>query len=292
MIDKSGKVKLQWHALVSCVALFMMAMFSFQSSYGQSFRVMSYNIRYDNPGDGLNDWNHRRDFLMDQVLTNNPDILGIQESLPAQVEYIASKLKGYGHVGVGRDEDGKGESTTIFYRTARFELKEQQLFWLSETPDKMSKGWDAAIRRICTYALLYDKEQHHMFWVFNAHFDHVGKDARLQSARLILRRIEEVNVNHLPAILMGDFNATPDSDPIKILGSQMKEARLVAVAKSEGPAGSFNGFDSAKPATQLIDHFFVSNEVHINTYAVILESRDSHYPSDHFPVQVDVVIHK
>jgi endonuclease/exonuclease/phosphatase family metal-dependent hydrolase len=269
-----------------------MGILSFQSSDGQSFRAMSYNIRYDNPSDGLNDWNHRRDFLIDQVLSSNPDILGIQESLPGQIEYIAGKLKGYGHVGGGRDEDGTGESTTIFYRTTRFELKEHHMFWLSETPDQMSKGWDAAIRRICTYVLLYDKEQHHQFWVFNTHFDHVGKEARLQSARLILARMKSANVSHLPVILMGDFNATPESDPIKELASQMKDARVVAVTKAEGPVGSFNGFDSTKPATQLIDHIYVSNEVHVSSYMVILESRDSRYPSDHFPVRADLVIQK
>lgn len=258
--------------------------------YGQSLRVMSYNIRYDNPADGLNAWSNRKDFLVAQVRKTDPDIIGIQESLPHQVEYLASTWSEYGHAGRGRDEDGQGESTTIFYRKKRFELREEHMFWLSETPYQLSKGWDAAIRRICTYVLLYDKETKQHILVFNTHFDHVGQEARLQSARLIIRKIREVSSGRLPVVLMGDFNAVPESEPIRALQGGLQDTRVEAKEKSMGSDGSYNAFDSTKPATQLIDHIFVSSSFAVNHYAVLVESRESRYPSDHFPVVADLLL--
>lgn len=260
--------------------------------YSQSLRVMSYNIRYDNPADGPNAWGYRKEFLVEQVKKTNPDILGIQESLPNQVAYLASALPEYDHVGKGRDENGQGESTTIFYKKKRFDLKEDHQFWLSETPDTISKGWDAAIRRICTYALLYDKNTRRSFWIFNTHFDHVGREARVKSAELILNRIDNINNASLQVILLGDFNATPESEPIQKLSAGMQDARLMAKKRVAGPEGSFNAFDFAKPATTLIDHIFVTPDVAVKKYLVLVNARESRYPSDHFPVVVELTLTK
>lgn len=256
--------------------------------HAQPLRAMTYNIRLDNPADGLNAWSNRKQFLLEQVKKADPDILGVQESLPNQVTYLASTLPDFAHVGTGRDENGLGESTTIFFKKKRFELKEHHQFWLSETPDTLSKGWDAAIRRICTYALLYDKKAKQSFWIFNTHFDHVGREARLKSAALILKKIREANTASLPVLLMGDFNATPESEPVQKLSSGMKDARTAAEKRMAGAEGSFNGFDSSKPATALIDHIFVTSNIRVKKYAVLVESRESRYPSDHFPVLVDL----
>ncbi len=256
--------------------------------HAQPVRVMTYNIRLDNPADGLNAWSNRKEFLIEQIKKANPDIIGVQESLPNQVTYLASALSDYEKVGVGRDENGQGESTTIFFRKKRFELKEHHQFWLSETPDSLSKGWDAAIRRICTYALLYDKQAKLSCWIFNTHFDHVGSVARLKSAELILKKISEANTAGLPVVLMGDFNATPESAPIQKLGVDLRDARLIAMKRMAGPEGSFNAFDSSHLAQALIDHVFVSPHITVKEYSVLVESRESRYPSDHFPVLVEV----
>lgn len=258
----------------------------------QPFRVMSYNIRFDNPADGPNAWPNRREFLVEQVRKVNPDILGIQESLPEQVSFLAQTLPGYGRAGVGRDENGMGESTTIFFRLDRFSLTESRSFWLSETPDEMSKGWDAAIRRICTYARLTDKKSGHALLVLNTHFDHVGEVARKKSAELILRKIGELNTKMDPVVLLGDFNATPDSEPMTKLKGGLTEARRVAGKIAQPQPGSFNAFDSGKEAANLIDHIFVSRDFRVEKYEMIVESREGRYPSDHFPVVADLLKEK
>ncbi|MBL7847939.1 MAG: endonuclease/exonuclease/phosphatase family protein [Cyclobacteriaceae bacterium] len=271
---------------------FLVVTFMPYPASGQAIRIMSYNIRFDNPADGLNSWGNRREFLAGQVQSADPDVLAIQESLPNQVEFLSTKLNGYGHAGQGRDEGGQGESTTIFFRQSRFDLKEVNQFWLSESPDQLSRGWDAAIRRICTYVLLFDKQLNRSILIFNTHFDHIGHQARIKSAELILRKIKESNAQGLPVILTGDFNATPDSAPIQLLQKEMSDCRLIATSKSMAAQGSFNAFDTAKPATQLIDHIFVTSGVTVATYAVLVATQDGKYPSDHFPVVVDIALPK
>lgn len=265
----------------------------------QSLRVMSYNIRYDNPADGPNAWSNRRDFLVTQVRTADPDILGVQESLPAQVEYLVSQFPAYGHAGQGRDENGTGESATIFFRMDRFEMTESGTFWLSETPEKMSKGWDAAIRRICTFVRLRDKITQQSWLVLNTHFDHVGVLARQKSAELLTKKILElvrVDTNapdyviSQPIVLMGDFNATPESLPVEILKRELSDARLIADHVSIPQKGSYNAFNTSKFAEDLIDHIFVSRVISVADYRLIVESRDGRYASDHFPVVIDLQI--
>jgi endonuclease/exonuclease/phosphatase family metal-dependent hydrolase len=260
------------------------------NALAEPFRVMSYNIRYDNPADGPNAWSNRRDFLVAQVRTADPDILGVQESLPAQVEYLVSQFPAYGHAGQGRDENGTGESTTIFFRMDRFEMTESGTFWLSETPEKMSKGWDAAIRRICTYVRLKDRKTNKSYLVLNTHFDHVGVEARKKSAELLLIKMKQLNPAGLPVILLGDFNATPDSEPVVILKGKLNEARLHATQVLLPQPGSFNAFDSSKPAENLIDHVFVSRDLEVGRYAMLVETREGRYPSDHFPVVVELTL--
>lgn len=258
------------------------------NSSAQSLRVMSYNIRYDNPADGLNAWSNRKGFLADQVRIADPDILGVQESLPHQIQYLAAALPGYDHAGVGRDENGAGESTTIFFKKDRFEMTELKMFWLSDTPEVMSKGWDAAIRRICTYVRLKDKESGRKLLVLNTHFDHVGVEARKKSAELIVSRIAAINTSGDPVVLLGDFNATPESEPVLRLRSSLSDARDVARESILPQQGSFNGFDSGAPAANLIDHIFVSKDFSVTRFAMLVESKEGRYPSDHFPVVAEL----
>ncbi|MEM8889234.1 MAG: endonuclease/exonuclease/phosphatase family protein, partial [Bacteroidota bacterium] len=140
---------------------------------------MTYNLRYDNPNDGENRWDLRKEFLRDQLKFFEPDVMGIQEGLKHQLDYLDGELSAYSYIGVGRD-DGKekGEYTAIFYKADKLSLIRQSTFWLSESPDEISVGWDAALERICTYALFEEKAGGAKFYVFNTHFDHRGEKAR------------------------------------------------------------------------------------------------------------------
>ncbi|HNU60249.1 MAG TPA: endonuclease/exonuclease/phosphatase family protein, partial [Aquaticitalea sp.] len=144
---------------------------------------------------------------------NAPDVLGVQEAMPNQMKDMDSLLVDYGFVGVGRD-DGKdlGEYSAIFYHKHKLRIVESATFWLSQTPDKVSMGWDAACNRVCTYALFEDKVSNEQFWVFNTHFDHIGVEARKNSTLLILDKIEQITGGNKPVFLMGDFNMEPDNN--------------------------------------------------------------------------------
>ena len=155
--------------------------------FPQSHSIMSYNIRYDNEWDKVNSWEIRKDEVIKLIYEYDPGIIGIQEGLLNQVRYINNAFNNYDYFGVGRD-DGKdrGEFCSIFYDKTRYDLQKSSTFWLSETPGKISVGWDAALERICTYGLFLDKKKGQNFWVFNTHFDHIGSIAREKSAELIL----------------------------------------------------------------------------------------------------------
>ncbi|WP_345004842.1 endonuclease/exonuclease/phosphatase family protein [Snuella lapsa] len=253
---------------------------------------MTYNIRYDNPKDGENQWSKRKAFLCNQITFYDPDVFGIQEGLQHQVQYIDSTLVNYGYVGVGRD-DGKtkGEYSAIFYNSDKFEVLESNTFWLSSTPNMISVGWDASMERICTYALFQEKETKQKFWLFNTHFDHIGLKAREESAKLIVNKIAELNQNDFPVVLMGDFNLKPNSIPITYLSDIFSDTKLVSKSKPFGPEGTFNGFKFNEPVKDRIDYVFVSKDkIEVNKYAILSDSKDCKYPSDHLPVYVEVDI--
>ncbi len=253
-------------------------------------KVMTWNIRYNNTDDGENAWPLRKSHVTELILFHAPDVIGMQEALLGQVNDIASHLPGYDWVGVGRD-DGKnaGEYAPIFYDSRRFQLKEQGWFWLSETPEVPSRGWDAALPRICTYIKLEEYDSRRNFWVFNTHFDHVGDEARKQAAKLIFDKIKELNNDKLAVILTGDFNLEPDTDPMKWLMRKMNDSRELSEAEPYGPLGTFNGFDLNSPLDKRIDYIFVNRKVDgVRKYGVLTDSYDQKYPSDHLPVYVEL----
>jgi len=254
---------------------------------GQSLSFLTYNIRYDNPADGDDAWPKRREFLARQLRFHAPDVFGIQEGLKHQVDYLKEQLPGYSTVGVGRD-DGReaGEYSTLFFRTDRFRALESGTFWLSERPDTVSKGWDAALPRICTWALLHDKVAKRKFLVYNTHFDHIGKEARKSSAALILSRILEKNTKNYAVVVMGDLNSGPNSEPIWMLSQNLHDAYTHSSEPPFGPPGTFNGFRFNEPVELRIDYIFVSPDLKVQKYAVLSDSKDLHYPSDHLPVLV------
>ena len=260
------------------------------SSFGfaQDFSVMSYNIKLDYPKEGENSWTNRKPFFINQIKFYEPDVLGVQEAMPNQMKDMDSLLVNYSYVGVGRDDgENEGEFSAVFYKADKFNVINSGTFWLSQTPNKVSMGWDAVCNRVCTYALLEDKDSSKTFWIFNTHFDHVGKEARKNSATLILKKIKELNSDKHPVILTGDFNMEPDHESIKYIKSELKDSKEIA-ALDFGPEGTFNGFQFNKPVTRRIDFAFVSKDITVSKYAVLSDSWDLHYPSDHMPVLIKI----
>tara|TARA_B100000686_G_C16688319_1_gene916108 strand:+ start:283 stop:1038 length:756 start_codon:yes stop_codon:yes gene_type:complete len=250
---------------------------------------MSYNIRYDNNWDVKNSWSIRKKKVIQIFDQYEPSIIGVQEGLLNQVQYIDSCLANYDYVGVGR-EDGKerGEFCVIYFDTTRYTVSRHSTFWLSETPDTISVGWDAALERICTYGLFKDKKTADEFWVFNTHFDHMGSVARERSSGLILDRINEVNHRSLPVILMGDFNSDPDSPPINKIRTEMSDALQLSLEKLQGPIGTFNGFDPDLPIERRIDYVF-TRDVKVLSYTHVNDRMNNNrHISDHLPVIIKI----
>ena len=258
--------------------------------YSQNIKLITYNIRLDVAIDGENDWTHRKDFFASQIQFYEPDIFGVQEAKPNQVIDINALLPLYANVGMGREGEGQGESSNIYYKKNRFIVSESSTFWLSETPNEISKGWDAACNRVCTYALFKDQKTKTTFWVFNTHLDHVGEEARTKGMELILSKIELLNTKKYPVFFMGDFNSEPDTDRIIQLKKIMNDSRDISKEKPFGPSGTFNNFKHDQAVTKLIDYVFVSknNKFEVLKYAVLSDSKDLRYPSDHLPVYVEV----
>lgn len=252
----------------------------------QDITVLSYNIRLDVASDSLNRWDNRKDFLIGQMNFHEPEVFGIQEGLLHQLEEIKKGMPGYNYIGKGREDGLKnGEFSAIFYNPEKLELMEENTFWLSETPEIPSKGWDAAIKRVCTYGLFKTKREGQNFWVFNTHFDHIGEEARKESVFQIIERIQELNTKNFPVILTGDLNLEPDHPSILLLSSAMQDTHLLAGDKGFGPEGTFNGFNFSEPITRRIDYIFLSKTgFQLLKYAILSDSKDLRYPSDHFPV--------
>jgi endonuclease/exonuclease/phosphatase family metal-dependent hydrolase len=223
-----------------------------------------------------------------------PDFVGAQEVLHHQLTYLLEKLPGYDFAGGGRDDGAtKGEYSCIFYKKEKYTVLEQKTFWLSPTPDSVSRGWDAALNRVCTFMLVRDKKTKQSFWVFNTHFDHMGKQARLESARLIIEKIHELNTKSLPAFLIGDLNATPDEAPVTFIHSALKDTRQSAELVY-GPAETFNAFRFTEKPERRIDYIFMTDDgrLRVTKFATLTDSYALRYPSDHFPVMATVEMEK
>ena len=247
--------------------------------------VLSYNIRYDNPNDGENQWKYRKERVANYIKEIRPDIIGMQEVLDPQLVFLDVSLTEFSFVGVGR-EDGKtkGEYSPILYNSNSLSLLQTDTFWLSETPTVISVGWDAALERICTYAQFEHKETGQKFWVFNTHFDHIGELARIQSAKLIHQKIKMLNINNFPVIITGDFNLTPDKAPIKMLQNSYIDV-MQKTPRDAKNHGTYTGFDKLSNGEDRIDYIFQKDLKIDNSSHIWLKTSSGHWASDHHPVQ-------
>ncbi len=249
--------------------------------------LISYNIRLDLPSDAPNNWDNRKEQLAAQVTTLSPNIFGIQEGLPHQVDYLKDSLPGYQYIGVGRDNAKReGEFSAIYYKPSKTELLTSNTFWLSETPSTPSFGWGAHYRRICTYGHFRDLASDTTYWVFNTHFDHEFPEARLNGAKLILERIAKLVDPNEPHFLMGDLNATPDTPPIRLLSQHLNDSRPHSQHPPFGPEGTFNAFDPSQAPSDRIDYIFTDPQTQVITYATHSDLIDSRHLSDHFPIVI------
>lgn len=261
-----------------------------------ALRLMTFNLRYDTPSDGVNAWPNRRDWVAALIRFHAPDAVGVQEALAHMLADLDARLQGFARVGVGR-ADGRagGEFSAILYRTDRLALLDSGTFWLSATPEVPgSKGWDAAIERVATWARFRDKRTGCRHVHLNTHFDHVGERAREESARLIRRRLAELAGGD-PVVVTGDLNADPASAPYRVLTrdtlegalSPLRDAYAASRAGHYGPTSTWTAFRAIEPGRR-IDYVLVSPGAAVLTHAILSDSWDGRFPSDHLPVVADV----
>lgn len=273
--------------------------FTSESAIAQkTLNAMTFNIRLSIPEkDSLNNWQNRKEKVASQILFHETDIVGVQEARPNQMVDLQGLLPSYQYAGVAREPNEWGEFSAIFYNTNRLQLLEQNTFWLSENITHVGeKGWDAACPRIVTYAYFKDKKTKKTFYVFNTHFDHMGKIARRESAKLLLQKVNEISQN-TPTIIMGDFNAKPNDEPIQIITEKSNSLHLIdskniSLFAHYGPTGTFNGFQAKEESNEPIDYIFIKNKVKIVQHATLSQTWNGHFSSDHFPVFVKLEIEK
>lgn len=258
--------------------------------WGQKLTVASYNIRFDNKGDSGNLWVDRSPAVIGLIRYHNFDVFGTQEGLQNQLNDINEALPQYARHGAGRD-DGKekGERSVVFYKKDMFNLLKKGDFWLSETPDRPSLGWDATCcNRICSWVYLQHRQSGKKFYFFNAHFDHQGVKAREESSKLMLKKIKEIAGNE-PAIFTADMNGSHTSDWYQTMAnSNIMFDTYKQVKYPYANNGSFNAFTGTRGRTEIIDHIFVSKHFTTTRWGLLTDTYHGKYPSDHFPVVADI----
>jgi endonuclease/exonuclease/phosphatase family metal-dependent hydrolase len=265
-----------------------------------TLRVMSFNIRYDNPADGEDAWPRRRMKVASTIRFHGADVVGLQEALRSQVDDLEAALPELGWFGVGRSAERDGEHCAVLYRKDRLEVIAQDTFWLSETPAVAgSRSWDAALPRIVTWGRLRDRRTGLAFVVLNTHFDHVGEAARRESARLLRRKVAEVAGAAGPVIVTGDLNSTPDSEPYQLLTAPgavgapgpLADGFRASACPHHGPTSSWSGFKAIEPGRR-IDFILVRPPVAVLQHGILADSFDGRFPSDHLPVLAEIALAK
>ena len=255
----------------------------------ENIDVMTFNIRYENPTDGMFAWDSRKEMVFWLIEKYDPDILGIQEAMKSQMDELDQALSGYRWSGAGREDgDCKGEYVPVFFKKDRFMLADEGQFWLSENPGQPgSMGWDAACTRMVSWIKLKEISSEYEYFVFNTHFDHEGQEARLNSARLLSDSIRYI-ARLKPVIIMGDFNASPDSDPLNIISELFSDSRVLAVKKDSASGTTYIGFPADLARTDIIDHIFISPHFGVDEYEIITDNAGGFFPSVHLPVRASL----
>jgi endonuclease/exonuclease/phosphatase family metal-dependent hydrolase len=252
-----------------------------------ALRVLSFNIRYNNTGDGENAWPKRRDWVGEILRDQKPNLIGTQEVLKLQYDDLRERLPGYEWHGAGRD-DGKekGEYVPVAWNKERFDLADKGLFWLSTIPDTPgSKSWDAAITRMVTWVKLKDKKSGKSLVFANTHFDHRGQQSREESAKLIVERLEKI-AGDSPLLLTGDFNVTAQNEAYKTIAKMWSDTRTTSATKPEGPDSTWNGFQAIAPGQQI--DFIFARGLKSQRHAILTMQKEGRFPSDHLPVVAEV----
>lgn len=267
-------------------------------SYGEGIKlkVLTLNIRYDNPADAPNDWPSRKDFVLSFIEGEEPDIFGLQEALWSQYHFLDSALTGYKSIGAGRDDGRfKGEMTPVFYCKDRFRAINTGTFWLSETPDVPgSKGWGAVLPRIVSWVELEEIASDKSFFFFNTHYSHMSDSARIMSSKIILQEVKKIAGNN-PFVLTGDFNMLPGSQAYVTLTEDEREEAfiidtyLISETEPSGLAYTFNGFRNREGEGR-IDHIFVSSDARVLSHETEGPRQGELFISDHWPVVAMVIL--
>ncbi len=274
------------------VAAMMVAALSLSSCFApeNQIKVISYNIRLSGLGhargvDGVHYWDNRRHASINMINDEKPTIFGLQEACSDQMDFLVENLPDYDHIGVGRDDGQRaGEFMSIFYNKEQVELLDGGTFWLSETPEKVSQGWDAACRRTCTWTRMRMKATGDEFIYLNTHLDHRGAKAQEESIKLIIERVKPYLDEELPIFLSGDFNAVPESSIFPPLAEVMDNSR--DVAEESDYRGTFNGWNTVKTPT-LIDHIFLRNAEAYSFRVLCDKNYGAPLISDHYPVVLE-----
>lgn len=259
-----------------------------KQSRDYDLKVMSYNIRMGTVKDGTNSWEYRYPATAMMIQDQKPDVFGVQEAFDFQIRFIEDNFTDYDCVGVGRDNGkSEGEHMSIFWNKKTVKMIKWGTFWLSETPEKPSKGWDAACKRTATWALMKDKNTGKMFYFVNTHLDHRGSEARRQGLNLIVSRIDEINQKGYPMVLTGDFNMKPDDAALTGLEQKMQSARKIA-PKTDNHA-TLNLWGKGK-ADMVIDYIYVTGFSACPEYHTITEKYGAwKYVSDHYPIYAKLI---
>jgi len=262
----------------------------------EQIRVMSFNIRFDNPKDGEYVWKNRKRNVASMIRFHRADVIGVQEALKNQIADLTVELDGeYSWVGKGRDDGNEGgEYVPIFYKSIRFQYLNSGHFWLSETPEKPgSRSWNAACARMCSWVRLMDRINGKHFYFFNTHLDHQSRDARTKGVTLIRSKIQEINDERIPLIFTGDLNCSAEEETVSIIVDPstphcLQDAKKKSKTALHGPIGTFTGFENAR-STDVIDYIFVSKECDITHSGVLSDTfENSAPPSDHRPIVADI----
>lgn len=255
----------------------------------QSIITGTFNLRYDNPRDTGNLWKDRAPVAAALIRFHQFDIVGTQEGLKNQLDDLQSALPEYAYYGIGRDDGkSKGEHSAIFYKKEKYTAIDSGDFWLSEHPEKPGWGWDAKHNRICSWIKLKEKKGKKSFYVLNVHYDHQGVQARTESSKLILQKIQQI-AGKSPVILTGDFNGNHQSEWYNSIKNSGWLSDALLLAKDPYlNNGSFNSFKTNNPSEDIIDHIFISKDFNVTRFGILTDTYHGKFPSDHYPVLVEL----